>query len=73
MKTFEFNLGDGWFGNIEYDFDSIGYGLYQFTGTLYVTSEYSEGVSWVAELDDVFASEKEMLLWAQELIRNENT
>lgn len=73
MKTFEFSLGDGWVGNIEYDFDSIGYGFYQFIGTLYVTSEYSEGVSWASELDDVFASEQEMLLWAQELIRNENT
>lgn len=71
MKTFNFYIGDGHYGNVEYTFDSIGYGYYEFEGTVYVTSEYSEGVLWSSELDEVFTSEQEMLLWAQEFVKGE--
>lgn len=35
----DFNIGDGWFGNVEWTEENCHY-----KGTMYVTSEYSEGV-----------------------------
>lgn len=70
MKTrkHEFNLGDGWFGNIEWTEEGT-----WFNGTMYVTSEYSEGVSWASELNDGFGHREDMIEWAEKYIRMHNT
>ncbi|UCR81370.1 hypothetical protein PSD2002_0254 [Escherichia phage PSD2002] len=68
MYKHDFHIGDGRFGNVEWDVDGSWY-----TGTMYATSEYSEGVSWAMELDDVFASSEEMLEYVEQTIRENNT
>ena len=68
MKLHEFNLGDGWFGNIEYSVEGKHY-----TGTMYVTSEYSDGVSWASELDEYFQTEEMMLDYCLKFVRVNNT
>ncbi|WCZ66230.1 hypothetical protein [Yersinia phage MHG19] len=64
----EFRLGDGWYGNVEYTVDKGRY-----TGTMYVTSEYSLGVSWVEELDEYFINDEYMIDYVEKFIRVNNT
>lgn len=64
----DFNLGDGWFGNIDWTEEDA-----RFVGTMYVTSEYSEGVSWYAELDEYFDNQDDMIEYAERFIRVNNT
>lgn len=70
MKTrnHDFNLGDGWFGNIEYWAEDCG-----FKGTMFVTSEYSLGVSWLEHFDVQHVSEDTMLEYCEKFIRENNT
>lgn len=63
----DFNLGDGWFGNLDWKEENGRY-----TGTMYVTSEYSLGVSWYSELDEYFADEDAMLEYVERFIKVNN-
>lgn len=67
MNLHEFHLGDGWYGNVSY---SVEDGRY--TGTMYVTSEYSLGVAWYSELDEYFADKDYMIDYVEKFIRVNN-
>ncbi|WDR21718.1 hypothetical protein CPTAKMNP4_052 [Salmonella phage vB_SenM-AKM_NP4] len=68
MKLHEFNLGNGWYGNIEYWPEDGG-----FKGIMFVTSECSLGVSWQEYFDVMHISEDFMLEYCRNYIRENNT
>lgn len=65
---FDFNLGDGWFGNIECTIEEDRY-----VGLMYSTNEMSEYHLWAQEFDEYFADSNDMLKWAMAIIRENNT
>lgn len=69
-RHYEFYIGDGYVGNVDWT-ENNDESTPRFFGTIYVTSEYADGVVMMAELDEYFADRDVMLKYVEDFIRRE--